>query len=83
MRLRITEKSQVSTNLEYGKFKRSNNREHTFLTNCKNELLKYGHTFVFKKWQIEELQKSFNEKLIYEYIEEDELYYIKLGGAQG
>ena len=81
MRLRISEKSQVSTNLEYGRFKQPNNRENTFITNCKKEFLKYGYTFVFKKWQVEELQKLFNKKFIYEYFEKEELYYIKLGGA--
>ena len=83
MPCRLSQKEHVNIPLETGKPSHINTRDKTFITNCKKELLKYGHTFTFKKWQIEELQKFFDEKLIYEYIEEDELYYIKLGGARG
>ena len=75
MPCRLSQKEHVNIPLDVDKPSYVHTRHRTYITNCKNELLKYGSTFVCKKWQIDELQKMFEKKLSYCYNEKDEVYY--------
>ena len=80
MRLKLTEKSQVSVKLEYGKFRTENNRERSFITNCIKELKTKGTTICFSEWQLEELSKNLNiryetkDKYFVVYLNEKEVH---------
>lgn len=76
MRSRLSEKPQISTTLETGVFKKPNNRERTFITNCINELKQKGQSVCFELWQIEEIKKH----IAIEINEVDNIYYLRRKG---
>lgn len=50
------------------------NRNQTFITQCCNELKKYGNTICFYSWQVEEIQKKMQVKV----VENDGYYFIEV-----
>lgn len=76
MRSRLSEKSQISTTLETGVFRKTNNRERTFITNCINELKQTGASVCFELWQIEEIKKHIEIEV--DHV--DSIYYLRRKG---
>ena len=50
------------------------NRNQTFITQCCNELKKYGNTICFYLWQVEEIQKKMQVKV----VENDGYYFVEV-----
>lgn len=78
MPCRLSQKSHVNIPLETGKPVHVHTRDKTFITSCKNELIKFGNTICFEKWQVDELQRIFDNSLVCERI--DGLYFVETGG---